>query len=238
MSFETWNPEQLPIPVGGDFGEAYAAALGQMQDAELALLRVALLCRFPARCPVDALELLGSWYRLPRYPGESDDVYRARLVAAWETWEEAGSPACVEAQLRAAFGAGLDVRVYRDEEPNPHENRWYSRFDLLFGPNMSTIEMVDCVLGQCVLGVTPLGSSMRADQRRLAKAIVLRFKAAHGYAAAMLVRRGGDLLGVDFTLGVSPLGGVETTVVWIGRLLGTRHGSTLGFSPLGGYNRS
>lgn len=58
--------------------------------------------------PDDCLSLKGEEYMMPRYPGETAEQYRARLLAVWETWPYAGSAQAIETQLAAA---GFDATV-------------------------------------------------------------------------------------------------------------------------------
>jgi hypothetical protein len=229
--------EGLDVPINGPVGRDYAGALGAALDDEQALVRAAALLRLPARCPVGALGALGALLQLDRYPGEADATYRARLAAAWETWTTAGSAACVEAQIAAALGPGLDVVAFHDDEFAPFPSHWHSRFVVVLGPALGSLVANQWVLGAGTLGSAALAGNLDDAQRRLIKSIALRWKAAHGYAAAILVRLDATpLLGLDWTLGASPLGGTDPIWIWIGRLFGCNF--VLGATPLGGYDRS
>jgi len=112
-SFREWR-QDLNDPRRGADGIAWANSVGVVQDEELALLRVAALARLPKYCPDDGLDLLGKWFELPRYPGTTDDAYRAQIVAVFPTYVEDGSPQAIVDQLHA-FGIA-DVRVVLEEQ--------------------------------------------------------------------------------------------------------------------------
>jgi len=78
---------------------------------------------------------VGSVSWLPSSPSG----YRARLQAAWDTWEIAGSPDAIVASLHA-YGIP-DVEVLREEEGLGYDNDgdWYSRFDVYLGPDFGTV---------------------------------------------------------------------------------------------------
>lgn len=220
----------MRIPHRGPTGLALAAAIGREQDAELALARVALLCRASQRCPDDALDLLGLWYRLPRYPGEDDATYRARLVAAWETWALAGSPEGVEAQLRAA---GLvDVHLYQAYElaflpaspigydPN-RSPPWYSAFIVVLGPDFGDTGIAPLHAPFAGGPQTTSGSTATRLQVETIAGIILRWKAHHSYPVGVVLRFGTTALGgINTTAPFTPAAVPEYAFWNIGKLQG------------------
>lgn len=54
-------------------------------------------------CGDDALEKVGASRRLPRYPGETQESYRARVWSAWRAYAIAGASLAIETQIEA-FG--------------------------------------------------------------------------------------------------------------------------------------
>lgn len=233
MGFETYNPNAAEPPINGPFGQLLGSTLGAQQDEEVAALRLALLCRLPSKCPDDALDALGGHFRIPRYDAEPHGSYRARLEAAFATWEIAGSDAGIEAQLRAAGIA--DVRVYADHEGTfgpGSSGAWHTRFWTALGPDWGTWGIGALILGAFTLGgTTTLGSTATLAQIRAVKRIILKWKAHHGYPVRVLAIFGtGAVLGVGpLTLGSFTLGGA-TVVGWdIGRTLADTV-STLGFT--------
>ncbi len=60
--------------------------------------------------PDDVLPYLARDRKLPRYPGETAAQHRARLIAAWEIYDETGTEEVIEKQLLAA-GYGPDVFI-------------------------------------------------------------------------------------------------------------------------------
>jgi Phage tail protein (Tail_P2_I) len=252
-TWEIYEPTTLEVPVSGDFGQAVAAETGSMRDDELALLRVALLSRLPSRCPDDALDVLGPTFGLERYPADTNDTYRARLVQAWPTRMLAGADGAVIGQL-TAFGIP-DVLLMRDADGQfgpGAPGAYYSELWPFLGPNFGSTGIAPLLLGGFVLGpTTTLGTTATPAQITTIKKIILRWKATHGYPVRIFLVFGnapaGPLLGVGFLpqppepfgliLGGFALGGdgSATVVSWIiGKTLGDTVGGLGGFT-LGGY---
>jgi hypothetical protein len=103
----------LPTPLSGPNGQASAHALGSAQDDELAMLSVVGKLRSPVRIDSTAIDDVGVGYQIPRYASQSDAAYQAAIIAAWQTWAEAGSPQAIIDQLHA-YGVS-DVRVVQEE---------------------------------------------------------------------------------------------------------------------------
>ncbi len=199
-SFETYNPNATPVPLNGTFGRLMGSTLGAQQDEEVALLATAMRCHLPAKCPDDALDKLGAKFKIERYDGESQDSYRARLVAAWETWELAGSAEGVEAQLVAAFGCDARTWMIHELDFGPDPLAMYSEFWVVIGPNLGTFA----------------GTSTHV---LTAKRIILKWKSAHSYPVELLALTGAPILGWEWTLGVEALGDGTSDRYPIGRTL-------------------
>ena len=235
MGFREYNLEQASVPVRGPFGLALADAIGEQQDAELALLRTALLCHLPARCPDDGLDALGRHYQIERYAGESHPSYRARLVNAWQTWETAGTAAAIEAQVRA-FGVP-DVLVQEDHEiPGAWPGTMWPRFRVRLGPDLGALSLNRFYIGTHTIGGgVPIGGPhVDAAQRRALKGIARKWKAAHSYPVDILVWESGTLIG-ESTIGDDVIGG-DSEQIFIGRLIGKN--IVVGSTPIGGYDVS
>jgi hypothetical protein len=112
--YQKWLPQQGAEWLSGLRGQALKRALGAELDYQTGRLLQGLLARFPTKGnvdanglyglpPTDALDQQGLDRRLRRGPGESDADYSARLYAAWEAWQFAGSHYGV---LRALANAG------------------------------------------------------------------------------------------------------------------------------------
>jgi hypothetical protein len=115
MSYRTWLPAQAPPPLAGPNGTALLQRLGEMFDEQRDRLLQGVLARFPVQGsvdgngtystpPSDALDAMGVDRGLPRAASEvilvadsvavaaaKDALYAARLQAAWDTWDYAGS---------------------------------------------------------------------------------------------------------------------------------------------------
>ena len=237
MGFVSIRQGQLPSYAQGPQGQAYQAALGAPQDAELRVLKDVVLMRNPVDAPDDGLAPLGRFYALPEFAADTTASYRARLQAAWPTWLAAGTAPAIVASLHA-FGFG-DVQVFADWQGTFWPGDWYTRFWVLLGPDMGSTGIVATELGvNLVLGQTPLGSTMTEAQQVAVKQQILFWTDLGGYPVDFELRfaAGDQLLGVDFALGVSLLGGVTGQLVSypIGKLVGTPQ-TRLGGWTLGGY---
>jgi len=121
--YETWQQGDVPSWLAGPRGLAWFAAHGRAKDLMVAGARVAVKCAFVADCPGDALPWLGFARRLPRYPGDTDTTYRARLLAAWTLWQQAGTRAGLLALLSALGFPHAAIYDARDSTP-PGEVSW------------------------------------------------------------------------------------------------------------------
>jgi len=108
-SFVDARIAQTPRWLGG-VGYAYQEAQGQIQDDELAVLKVAGKLRAPYPIgPLDALDMQGEEARILRAPGEADEAYAARLRNKFELWYWAGTSSGL-ANIFAPFApAGTDT---------------------------------------------------------------------------------------------------------------------------------
>ena len=114
-----------PAFAAGFASDYYAACFGFVADILAEGARLALLSAWAAEseCPDDVLPYLGSEVRLPRYRNESAAEYRARILRAFEIYDFAGTPACINDQLAAAGYNG--VVLFRPNEPGPNNEPTY-----------------------------------------------------------------------------------------------------------------
>ncbi|WP_027878157.1 phage tail protein [Meiothermus cerbereus] len=88
---EDWLRDRAPpwfqdAPVGPEI-EAY----GALADEHLEYVATALRARYVELAPEDGLNLLGAERNFVRYPAESLDAFRQRIIGAWEFWQWAGT---------------------------------------------------------------------------------------------------------------------------------------------------
>ena len=88
---EDWLRDRAPpwfqdAPVGPEI-EAY----GALADEHLEYVATALRARYAELAPEDGLSLLGAERNFVRYPAESLDAFRQRVIGAWEFWQWAGT---------------------------------------------------------------------------------------------------------------------------------------------------
>jgi hypothetical protein len=215
-TFESNRLAELPIFLNGPEGRALAAALGKAQDAEVALLRVAALSRLPFWCPDDALDAVGTWLLLPRFPEEPNGTapsnvgatdgtrYRGRLCKAWPTWLVAGSKDAITESLKAW---GLpDVAIENDYQASPpFAGRWWSRFRIKVGPGFGSFGW-------------GAGNDPTPDEQHQMVRQVLFWKWVHGLPVEIVLDDGA---GYTFTITITGLIG---------------HGFIIGKSKIGGFD--
>lgn len=110
-SFVDARTAQTPRWLRGT-GLAYQEAQGQIQDDELAVLKVAGKLRAPYPIgPTDALDMQGEEARILRAPGETDEAYASRLRNKFELWYWAGTPSGL-ANVFAPFEPAASLTIY------------------------------------------------------------------------------------------------------------------------------
>lgn len=226
---------ELPATQRGREAQAWATGMGQVQDDSLPVARVAALADLPRLCADDALDYVGGWLLLPRYPGEVNgtptDGYRGRLCAAWPTWLKAGT---AQAVIDSLNGYGItDVQVFADYQGHFAPGAWFSRFWIVCGPNFGATGIAPLTMPFTLGPDALLGSSATAQQIRAIKQQILKFKAAHGYPVHIIfIFPDNCALGLSLTMPFT-LGGSQPAVYKIGQLFG--YDSLIGAWKIGGY---
>lgn len=207
-SYEENRVAELAPSIAGPQGEAFARAMGQEQDAETPLLRMAALSRLATDCPDDALDGCGRWMQIERFEGEEHGAaadqsgYRGRLMRGWTTWKEAGSPQALVDSL-GAWGLGPATVLQNFQVSGGYAGGNYAAFKILVGPDFGVYG------GQWA----PTTAQKRAVSKQL-----LKWKSAHSLPLQVVLRYHGELLGVDFVLGESALGGTGDRITIMPRL--------------------
>jgi hypothetical protein len=222
---------------------AFGRVLGRLIDTELqggdGLLVQAVKARSAILCPDDALYLVGAARDLERYPGETDDAYRARVTAAFDAHEWAGTAKGIEDQLTAALlgmGAVSPVVTVLENWEGAYADGadWYSRIAIVI--QCGGVWTGGTLGGTWVLGSTVLGSTATAPDVATMKRVVRKWKDAGAYPGVLRVvlDTSVDVLGIDWTLGTSALADPSSVTEWV---MGPLFGSTwvLGSSPLADY---
>jgi hypothetical protein len=89
------------------FGITCALTGDLLADGLSIALRLAWLA--DEESPDDVLPLVGAERGMPRYPGETPDQYRARLLDAWNAYKFAGSEGTIVAQFAHAGYPGTEI---------------------------------------------------------------------------------------------------------------------------------
>lgn len=96
-----------------EWGKQWQEELGAAKDRLVDWLVLAVRARFIAAAPDDALALIGQDRRMPRFPSEGANAYRARLLRAWDWWFRSGTR---EGMVRALALLGYQATI---REPFP-----------------------------------------------------------------------------------------------------------------------
>jgi len=118
-TYVQWFTSLLPGPLAGPWGRRWATAVGEIGGDELlADAKVAVKARFPSEAPEDALPLLGADRVIPGLPGETVAAWRARIAAAWDTWQWAGTRTGLELAATQLGWTTFTLRSSRDWLPD------------------------------------------------------------------------------------------------------------------------
>lgn len=225
-SFRAYRLSTLPASINGPFARQLTGALGEMQDEELGLLETAVKCRLPKFCPDDGLDKLARVFAIERYAGESASAHRARLAAAFPTWERAGSAASIETQLEAfGFTSARCWEYY--EAPLAQGGNTASFFvELGTGQGIEEQEWGSFTWGEG----TTWGTTATEEQLDAIMRIVVKWKAAISLPVSVVFH----FSKAKMVWGVSPWGlawGGTSVVVWLSTLWG--QSLTWGGAPWG-----
>lgn len=198
MKLQEYNVELAPPWLRGRWGEAWGRAVGLVQDMVAEGAMQAVKARLLRRGPSDALAYAGVDRWIERAPGEADDVYRARLLQAFETWRLAGTNKGIQ-QALAVIGYPK-VSIYESRQWFPTDPRWW-RFWIVIDPphGFAAWRLGDGIkLGTKLLGLDKEDGKAALD---LLRRVVRKWKAAHAVCANIVLVLFGKLLGTGWKLG-------------------------------------
>lgn len=196
-TYRQLQSESAPKALRGKRGSAWMRAHGRAKDWTQDAVRQAVRAGLVAVAPVDALGYDGNERNLPRYPGDTDETYRARLQRAWELWQQAGTRPGLLAVLDALGFANAAIHTARDPIP-PGESSWppdgdpsnWSRFwvflDVSAGSNPFNWQRVPWGSRRWGDGWT-WGSTATRAQISLVRSVIRLWKAAHELCAGIVV---------------------------------------------------
>ncbi|MBI2388629.1 MAG: hypothetical protein HYV09_03345 [Deltaproteobacteria bacterium] len=198
MSFRQYMIELAPPWLRGRWGEAWNGTVGLAMDMVAEGAMQAVKARFLKQGPADALSYAGTDRQIERAPDESDELYRARLLQAFETWRLAGTNKGILTAL-AVIGYPK-ARVFESQDWFPKDPRWW-RFWLVIDPphTFTTWKLGDGTkLGMKLLGLDGPGAKAALD---LLRRVVRKWKAAHTTCEKLVIVLFGKLLGTGWKLG-------------------------------------
>jgi len=189
----------LPAPLAGFWGRAWAAAHGAELDGLLLQAKRAAKAGFVGIAPPDAMPSHGRDRGIPALTGEMMEAYRARLVAAWDTWSWATTRIGLrEAILLGAFGGPT---LYTQEEfPRPPAGGLWARFTIVFtGRATWDLDGVWDEVGMDWDGrrVAPVESMDPLAVRRALEVLLTTWKSARDRVTSVIIARGSHLWDLD-----------------------------------------
>ena len=184
-TYEQWLARVLPPWLLGEWGSRYVVAIGGLLDTLVAGAKEAAKAGFVGLAPVDAVPRHGYDRWLPRIPGETDEAWRERLLASWDTLSGIGPRSGFIDLLEAYMGCTVrvfDVSVDRwpngtqtTQDDNNLDN--WSRFWVVFG---SDHPWERPVMGADAIGPGGLiGITMTETERSLLRRVVQEYRPAH-----------------------------------------------------------
>ncbi len=188
-----------PAWLRGPVAARIRAAIGVALDHGFDVLKQAVRARFVQTAPADALSDLGDERHIEQYPGDTTDTYRARVLLAWDLWQQGGTAAAIIAALTSI--GFTSVRIYTaNGSAMPGEGVWppdsdasnWSRFWVLIDVSGSESNPFDW---QRVLWADghkygagwTWGSTATRGQVQLVRRVVLTWKAAHEVCAGIYI---------------------------------------------------
>lgn len=228
-SYEDWLPSLLPT--ADPWGRRWCAAHGALLDGQIARAKASVRAWAVALAPADALHHHGADRSIPRLPAETDDGYRARLVAAWETWRTATSGACIRGQLvlyglrgvtivpgyqwPAAGSGWARFRVFVSGWTASGEHlSGYFDSGVYLGPGLGIAPLIS---GAFLSGASVSGTVATVATVDTVRGLIHQWKAARDRCADAVFTWGGTLSGTFFSgvpTGVGP--GGHAPVSWRG----------------------
>lgn len=190
---------------------------------------------FPATCPADALDYVGSNENIERLLDEPDGTYRDRLRDPFPTWEASGTIAGIEAQL--ADYTGADVSVYDMAAgwvPDDSNTYSFARFWVVISepPQWSamTLEEELVLSDDLVLGVSGMTQRQYTNLRR----IVHKWRSGHSGPVSFYIDFDGTLAAtsttaVDALIAAGTAVELPITRPWLADDLVLGPSTTLGF---------
>lgn len=129
INWRAYAKRFLPGTALGYWGERLTGMLALFADDTATGLSEARKAPWLAEAtsPDDVLTHVGNERLMEKYPGETDATYRARLLAAWDTWSKAGNESVIIAQLTAFGLSGITIKTNADWNWDNQPNNW-SRF--------------------------------------------------------------------------------------------------------------
>lgn len=230
-TYAEWLPSLLPAPHAGRLGVAWARSMAAPLDTRLTAAKAAAKVNGVALAPDDALVYHGADRMIPRLPAETDAGYRARLVAAWETWRTATSGLCIRGQLVLLGLRGVTI-VPGYQWPFPGSgwarfrvfvSGWTAPGEHLSGHFTSGaylgsgLGIVPLLSGAFVSGASVSGTVATAATVATVRGLVRHWRAARDRCADLVFTWGATLSGAFFSgvpTGIGP--GGHAPVSWRG----------------------
>lgn len=199
----------VPTVLSGFYGERFVGVIALLADlvSEGATEAVKVPWLAEPSSPDDALRFAAFDRNLERYPNETADQHRARLLRAWKDWQAAGDESAILGQLAAANFVGAVIYCQaewlRPPETDVLGNPWWSLSWIFFpkGTHPVTAQGPICGSGlQCGSGVLcgPVGIGNVA---KILVGIVQKWKPSDWVVRELIFEISGSTSGTAHTCG-------------------------------------
>lgn len=187
--------ELMPAWLQRTVGAAFLRVFGEQLDTFVVKVKDAVKVAFVREAPSDSLDEHGVARSSPRFVGEGDSAYRARLLRAWDWWATAGTKDApledgatggLQGLLEAALGPTVTVQIkaYRDPFRGPLRRDYWSEFWVV----LQDVPWTRRTWGAPAWGDGETwGSSATRAEVEMLKTLVRRFKSAHEWCPAVVV---------------------------------------------------
>lgn len=207
-----------PPPFLGEWGSLFLGIVfGLTGDSLLEAMSVAH--RSPwlldEQSPDDVLGLIGRERRLPRYPSETNDQYRARLHGAWDAYKFAGDESSILGQLTTAGFGGAEI-YDAWQWPTRGEPGHWSQFWVFFPAGTHTVNGIPVVGGGWVIGDGTLVGveGITIEQVTTIRGIIRKWKPVQWVCRGVIFEISGWTVGDGHDVGESDLeiGGEQASI--------------------------
>jgi len=217
--YATYETSLLPPFLRGPWGESWGSCFGLLKDVFAAGALQAVSCRFVQLCPEDGLGFIGDERLLPQNPGESVPAYRARLLAAPELWQWAGTEYGIVTMLHYLGFPNVQIFENADWTVDPSYgysvgDEWWRFWIVIRSPHGFGPPRWRCGDGSiCGSPWLICGFAYSPVSLPAIRPTVARWKPAHAVISGIIVVLSGEICGGGWICGDGTVCGGDTVLI-------------------------